>query len=70
MTSYVVIYERNADGWWAYVPDLPGCTAYGKTRDEVERNVHQAAAAHVDLLRATGRPVPAPAAQDTGRVAV
>ena len=37
MTDYVVIYERNADGWWAYLPDLPGCTAVGKDREQVEQ---------------------------------
>lgn len=70
MTDYVVIYERNADGWWAYLPDLPGCTAAGETRAEVEHNVREAVAAHVGLLRSTGRPVPAPSARDAGRIAV
>jgi predicted RNase H-like HicB family nuclease len=70
MTDFVVIYERNADGWWAYLPDLPGCTATGTDRDDVERKVREAVAAHVELLRSSGRPIPAPAVQDTGRIAV
>jgi len=36
MSEYLAIYERNGDGWWAYLPDLPGCTATGHDRDEVE----------------------------------
>jgi len=58
VSDYLAIYERNADGWWAYVPDLPGCVATGVDRDEAERNVRDAIVAHVDLLRSTGRPVP------------
>lgn len=61
MTAYHVIYEQGRDGWWAYVPDLPGCTAQGGDRDEVEQNAREAIAAHVALLRESGRPVPAPA---------
>jgi predicted RNase H-like HicB family nuclease len=70
MTDYVVIYERNADGWWAYLPDLPGCTAAGEDRVEVERNVREVVVAHLELLRSTGRPIPEPAARDAGRIAV
>jgi len=60
MTEYHTRYEQSRDGWWAYVPDLPGCTAFGETRDEADHSVREAVAAHVALLRATGRPVPEP----------
>lgn len=70
MTEYLVIFERNTDGWWAYVPDIPGCTATGDDRDEVERNAREAFAAHVELLRSTGRDVPEPATRDVSRIAV
>ena len=70
MTEYLAIYEQNKDGWWAYVPDLPGCTAAGDDRAEVERNAREAVAAHIDLLRSTGRPVPEPTTHDVSRIAV
>lgn len=70
MTTYLAIYERNDDGWWAYVPDLPGCTAAGGDSAEVERNAREAVIAHVDLLRATGRPVPEPSAHHAGPIAI
>jgi predicted RNase H-like HicB family nuclease len=60
MTEYLTRYEHNRDGWWAYVPDLPGCTSFGRTREEVEQNAREAVAAHLALLRKTGRPVPQP----------
>ena len=70
MTEYLATYERNDDGWWAYMPDLPGCTAAGDDRDEVERNAFTAVAAHLDLLRSTGRVVPVSTTLDVGRIAV
>lgn len=70
MTDYLVIYERNADGWWAYVPDVPGCTAAGDSREDAERNIRDALVAHVELLRANGSDLPAPVARDASRVAV
>lgn len=51
------------------MPALPGCTATGGDREDVERNAHTAVAAHVDLLRTTGRPVPLPSTLDVGRIA-
>lgn len=60
MTEYRTHYEQSRDGWWAQVPDLPGCTSFGRTREEAERNAREAIAAHVALLRDTGRPVPEP----------
>jgi predicted RNase H-like HicB family nuclease len=69
MTQYLAIYERNEDGWWAYVPDLPGCTATGDDREQLERNTRDAIAAHIGLLRTTGRPVPEPNKHDAKRIA-
>jgi len=33
---YLVVLEQGATSCGAYVPDLPGCVAAGKTRDEGE----------------------------------
>lgn len=69
MSRYLVIYEENEDAWWAYLPDLPGCTATGSSRREVEERIGTALTAHLELLRMTGKPVPEPSAQDAGHVA-
>ncbi len=36
LRRYTVVFENaGEDGWGAYVPDLPGCTAGGASFDEV-----------------------------------
>lgn len=59
---YVAVFERTADGWSAYVPDLPGCVAAGDTRAEVEGLIREAIALHIESLRESGDEVPAPGA--------
>jgi predicted RNase H-like HicB family nuclease len=62
MKDYLAILERANDGTWgAYVPDLPGCTSFGPTREEAARNVHLAIEEHIAALREAGEPVPEPA---------
>ena len=58
--QYVVVYERTATGWSAYVPDLPGCDAAGDTREEVEGLIREAISMHIQALREEGETVPAP----------
>ena len=61
MKAYLAVFERADDGTWgAYVPDLPGCTSGGATREEVARNVREAIEGHIDVLREFGEPVPEP----------
>lgn len=60
MTQYLVIYEQGSDSWGAYSPDLPGCTAVGSSRSEVEQLMREAVEAHVDVLRSEGLAVPEP----------
>lgn len=63
MTNYLVIYEQGDDSWGAYSPDLPGCTAVGSSRDEVEQLMNEAVEAHVDVLRSEGLAVPRPSSE-------
>jgi predicted RNase H-like HicB family nuclease len=57
---YAVVIEKAEGNYSAYVPDLPGCAATGATREEVEREIREAIAFHVDGLREDGLPVPEP----------
>jgi predicted RNase H-like HicB family nuclease len=60
MKEYTVIYERGKRNWSAYVPDLPGCIATGKTRNQVERLVREAVEFHIEGLVQRGESVPKP----------
>jgi predicted RNase H-like HicB family nuclease len=48
MKEYTVIYESGKRNWSAYVPDLPGCIATGKTRKQVEQVIREAIEFHVE----------------------
>ena len=37
MYKYLVILEKANDNYSAYSPDIAGCIATGRTRDEVEK---------------------------------
>ena len=43
-----------------YSPDLPGCVATGKTREQVTRNMHEAIELHVQGLLEDRVRVPKP----------
>ena len=57
---YLVVIEQGATSFGAYVPDLPGCVAAGKTRDEALRLIREAIEFHIDCLKQEGQPVPPP----------
>ncbi|MGO8671525.1 MAG: type II toxin-antitoxin system HicB family antitoxin [Capsulimonadaceae bacterium] len=58
--EYQVVIEQGETSWGAYVPDLPGIIAVGESADEVEGMIREAIPDHLELLRETGQPVPAP----------
>jgi predicted RNase H-like HicB family nuclease len=60
--KYLVIFEKAGSNYSAYSPDLPGCIATGKTRQEVENNIKEAIIFHLDGLKEDGLPAPEPAA--------
>jgi predicted RNase H-like HicB family nuclease len=58
--QYLVVIERGATSYGAYVPDLPGCVAVGQTLEEVEGLIHEAIEFHIEGMRADGQPIPEP----------
>ncbi|MBE0660160.1 MAG: type II toxin-antitoxin system HicB family antitoxin [Bryobacteraceae bacterium] len=60
MRTYAVITERGPRNFSAYVPDLPGRIATGKTLAAVRRNIREAIEFHLDGLRQEGPPIPEP----------
>ena len=60
MRRYAIVIERGEHNLSAYVPDLPGCVATGKTVEEVERLLNESIEIHIAGLREDGLPVPEP----------
>lgn len=57
---YPVVIERTATGFSAYSPDVPGCVSAGDTEEETRCNFREALAAHFEVMREIGDPIPEP----------
>lgn len=60
---YAIVIEKAEGNYSAYVPDLPGCVATGATVKEVEVEIREAIAFHLEGLREDGLPVPSGASR-------
>jgi predicted RNase H-like HicB family nuclease len=58
MYRFLIIIEKADGNYSAYCPDLPGCIATGKTREETERNMHEAVQMHLQGLIEDKMPIP------------
>lgn len=58
---YAIVVEKTENNYSAYVPDLPGCVATGRTVEEVEREIREAIEFHIEGLREDGMAIPQPA---------
>ncbi len=63
MSKYLVIIEKGERSYGAYVPDLPGCVAAGKSHVAVKRLIQEAVALHLAEMRRNGEPIPKPSSQ-------
>ncbi len=60
---YAVVIEKAEGNFSAYVPDLPGCIATGSTVAEVEAEIRDAIAFHLEGMREDGVSLPEPSSQ-------
>ncbi len=60
LLRYAIVVEKAEDNYAAYVPDLPGCVATGRTIEETEQNIREAIRFHLDGLLEDGLPIPEP----------
>lgn len=44
-----LVHPEKEGGYWAEVPDLPGCFTQGASLDEIYHNLAEAVASHLDL---------------------
>ena len=47
---YLIVIEETKTGFSAYSPDVDGCVATGKTKQDVEQNMQQAMEFHLQGL--------------------
>lgn len=50
MYRFLIVIEKANGNLSAYSPDLPGCVATGRTREQVTRNMYKAIEMHVQGL--------------------
>jgi predicted RNase H-like HicB family nuclease len=48
MYRFLIVIEKGNGNYSAYCPDLPGCVATGKTREETENNMYEAVLMHIE----------------------
>ncbi len=60
MKKYLIIIEETPTGYSAYSPDVAGCVSTGQTREQVEQNIREAIAFHLEGLRLEGYAAPDP----------
>jgi predicted RNase H-like HicB family nuclease len=58
--QYTVVLEKGESSYGAFVPDLPGCVAAGKTKDEVLKLIKEAIEFHIEGLKQKGETIPKP----------
>ena len=63
MSRYLVVIEKARRNYSAYVPDLPGCIATGRTAAAVRLAIQSAIRMHIEGLREDGLPIPKPTAR-------
>ena len=56
--KYAVVFERTPNNYCVYLPDLPGCISAGGAWEDMQRNIREAVAAHVDMMLEYGDPIP------------
>ena len=62
--SYAYVIERAEDGsYWAYLPDLPGCTTTAESVEAVEAQLGEAVELYLSYYRDRGLPPPPPQAR-------
>ncbi|MEK6300633.1 MAG: type II toxin-antitoxin system HicB family antitoxin [Acidobacteriota bacterium] len=60
---YAIVIEKAENNYGAYVPDLPGCIATGKTIEATEKEIREAIEFHLRGLREDGLPIPEPSSR-------
>jgi predicted RNase H-like HicB family nuclease len=60
---YGYVIEKTTTGFSAYVPDLPGCIATGKTKELVRQRIQEVVEIHLKSMLEDGDPIREPTSQ-------
>jgi predicted RNase H-like HicB family nuclease len=60
----LVVLEKGTRNYSAYAPEVPGCVATGKTREETLRHMHQALQVQLEGIAQDGDEMPISADPD------
>ncbi len=55
---YLIVIEETKTGFSAYSPDVDGCVATGKTKQDIEQNMQQAMEFHLQGLAMENQIIP------------
>lgn len=55
---YAIVIEKAKTNYSAYIPDVPGCVATGKTLQEVKQHMKDALEFHLEGMLQDGEPWP------------
>jgi predicted RNase H-like HicB family nuclease len=56
--KYIILIEKGAKNYSAYVPDLPGCVAAAKTKEKVIKLIRESIIEHIRLLKQLNEKIP------------
>ena len=62
MDRFLIVVEKTTTGFSAYSPDIPGCIATGRSRDQIRRRMEEAIAMHLQGLEEDRLATPRPSA--------
>ncbi len=62
MREYLVVYEKGADNWSAFSPDLLGCGSLGTDLDDTRANMREAMELYLNETSNAGEAIPDAAA--------
>ena len=55
---YTILIEKAENNYAAYVPDVPGCVATGRTLAEVKQQIQEALLFHLEGMLEDSEPIP------------
>jgi predicted RNase H-like HicB family nuclease len=60
MYAIEIFYSEEDEGFIAVVPELPGCSAFGRTEEDALREVKVAMQLWLETAKEIGRDIPIP----------